>query len=87
MVYILIFLARTKVSYCLTGSFGSYQLAFQESNFKVTIQPASRAPTSKPSSPSLPLDNLNDDFVLDLPDDLDILQKKLLDELCLMQIE
>ena len=68
------------------GSFGSYQLAFQESNFKVTcnlapIQPASRASNSKPSYPSLPLDYLNDDFVLDLPYDLDILQNKLLDEL------
>ena len=68
------------------GSFGSYQFAFQESNFKVTcnlapIQPASRASNSKPSYPSLPLDYLNDDFVLDLPYDLDILQNKLLDEL------
>lgn len=69
-----------------TGAFGSYQLAFQESNFKVTsnlarIQPGSRASNSKPSYPSLPLDDLNDDFVLDLPDDLDLLQNKLLDEL------
>lgn len=68
------------------GSFGSYQLAFQESNFKVTsnlapIQPASRSSNYKPSYPSLPLDDLNDDFVLDLPDDLDMLQNKLLDEL------
>ena len=68
------------------GSFGSYQFSFQESNFKVTcnlapIQPASRASNSKPSYPSLPLDDLNDEFVLDLPDDLDILQNKLLDEL------
>lgn len=69
-----------------TGAFGSYQLAFQESNIKVTsnlarIQPGSRASNSKPSYPSLPLDDLNDDFVLDLPDDLDLLQNKLLDEL------
>ncbi|PFX17579.1 hypothetical protein AWC38_SpisGene18098 [Stylophora pistillata] len=69
-----------------TGSFGFYQLAFQESNFKVTCnlapsQQASRASNSQLSNPSLPLDDLNDDFVLDLPDDLDILQKKPLDEL------
>ena len=68
-----------------TGAFGSYQLAFQESNFKVTsnlarIQPGSRASNSKPSYPSLPLDDLNDDFVLDLPDDLDLLQNKLKDD-------
>ncbi|PFX29627.1 hypothetical protein AWC38_SpisGene5601 [Stylophora pistillata] len=69
-----------------TGLFGSYQLAFQEFNFKVTCnlapsQQASRASNSQRSYPSLPLDDLNDDFVLDLPDDLDILQNKLLDEL------
>jgi len=69
------------------GAFGSYQLAFQESDFKVTsnihVGPIqrSRASNSKPPYPSLPFDDLNDDFVLDLPDDLDTTESKLLNEL------
>lgn len=68
------------------GAFGSYQLAFQESNFKVTsnlapIQQGSRVSNSKLNYPSLPLDDLNDDFVVDLPDDLDAIEDKLLNKL------
>ena len=68
------------------GAFGSYQLAFQESHFKVTTnlaprQQGSRASNSKPNYPSQPLDDLNDDFVLDLPDGLDDIEDKLLNEL------
>ena len=57
--------ADTRFGESPAGAFGSYQLAFQESNFNVTSNLApiqgSRASNSKPPYPSLPLDDLNDD--------------------------
>ena len=70
------------------GAFGCYQLGFQESNFKVTsnLPPIQRGAsntilTTIPPYPSLPLDDVNDDFLLDVRKDLDTLQNRLLDDL------
>ena len=66
------------------GSFGSYQLSFQESNFTVTssFEPSSSSHTfTIPTYPSFPLDDLNDNYILPVPEGLDSSQKKLLDSL------
>ena len=79
-------LIATRFGKSPAGSFGSYQLAFQESNFTITsffepIQGKTSSETPGTSYPSLPLDDLNDDFVLNLPTNLDPPQIKLLDYL------
>ena len=70
------------------GSFGSYQLTFQEANFKVTcnipVNSARQLGTPFNTSanyPSLPLDNFNDDFVLNLLNDMGNMEKKSVDGL------
>ena len=70
------------------GSFGSYQLTFQESKFKVTcnipLNAARQLNTPFNTSanyPSLPLDDFNDDFVLNLANDMGTMEKKILDDL------
>ena len=64
------------------GAFGCYQLGFQESNLPPIQRGASNTiPTTIPPYPSLPLDDVNDDFLLDVPKDLDTLQNRLLDDL------
>jgi hypothetical protein len=64
---------------------GSYQLSFQESNFNVTssfeISSSSHTHTVIPNYPSFPLDDLNESYVLPVPEGLDNAQKKLLDSL------
>ena len=66
---------RTRFGYSPPGSFGSYQLAFSESNFKVTtsFKPGSAKQTdsgSLPKFPSLPVDDFNDNFTINIPKDL-----------------
>ncbi|KAK2558600.1 hypothetical protein P5673_018779 [Acropora cervicornis] len=70
-------LVETKFGESPAGSFGSYQLTFQESNFKVMcnipVNSARQLGTPFNTSanyPSLPLDDFNDDFVLNLPNDM-----------------
>ena len=66
------------------GSFGSYQLSFQESNFTVTssFEPSSSSHTfTIPTYASFPLGDLNDNYILPVPEGLDSSQKKLLDSL------
>ena len=74
----------TKFGSSPAGSFGSYQLSFQESNFTVTssFEPSSSSHTDTiPNYPSFPLDDLNDDYILPVPEGLDNSQKKILDSL------
>lgn len=66
-----------------TGSFGSYQLAFQESNYKIrcnipvnSSQQLNTPFNTSANYPSLPLDDFNDDFVLNLPNDMGDMEKK-----------
>ena len=70
------------------GSFGSYQLAFQESNFKIMcnipVNSAWQLNTPFKASanyPSFPLDDFNDDFVLNFPHDVGTMEKKIVDYL------
>ena len=69
-------LAETRFGESPAGSFGSYQITFQESNFKVTckipVNSARQLGTPFNTSahyPSLPLDDFNDD--LNLPNDME----------------
>ena len=75
----------TKFGSSPAGSYGSYQLSFQESNFIVhsSLKPIlSRYESSfVPAYPSFPLDDLNESFVLPVPENLDVNEKKLLDSL------
>lgn len=76
----------TKFGVSPSGSFGAYQLGFTESNFKVylNLDSVPRKAVSHaflPPYPSLPLDDLNDDFVLSVPEDLDATQMNILDSL------
>ena len=70
------------------GSFGTYQLPFQESNFTVTSpfdpkyacsRTRTRRSTFSPSYPSFPLDDLNDGFVLPVPETLADAEKEFKD--------
>ena len=65
----------TRFGYSPPGSFGSYQLAYSEANFKVTtsFKPGSEKQTdssSLPKLPLLPVDELNDNFTMNIPKDL-----------------
>ena len=75
----------TKFGCNLPGSFGSYQLSFQESNFNVTssfeISSSIHTHTVIPIYPSFPLDDLNDSYVLPVPEVLDNAQKFFLNRL------
>ena len=70
----------TKFGCSPAGSFGSYQLSFQESNFNVIssfgISSSSHTHTVIPNYPSFPLDDLNESYVLPVPEGLDNAQKK-----------
>lgn len=75
----------TKFGRSPTGSFGAYQLGFTESNFKVFVQVDSiprraGSHTFVPPYPSLPLDDLNDDFVILVPENLDATQANKIEE-------
>ena len=74
----------TRFGYSPPGSFGSYQLAFSESNFKVTTSFKSGSGKqsdsgSLPKFPSLPVDDFNDNFIMNIPKDLNQQQEELLD--------
>ena len=75
----------TKFGSSPAGSFGSYQLSFQESNFTVTssfeINSSTHTHKVIPNYPSFPLDDVNDSYVLPVPQGLDNAQKKDLDGL------
>ena len=81
-------LVETRFGESPAGSFGSYQLTFQESNFKVTcnipvnsVRQLGTPFNTSANYPSLPLDDFNDDFVLNLPNDMGDMEKKIVDGL------
>ena len=81
-------LVETRFEESPAGSFGSYQLTFQESNFKVTcnipVNSARQLGTPFNTSAnylSFPLDDFNDDVVLNLPNDMGDMEKKIVDGL------
>ena len=80
----------TKFGYSPPGSFGSYQLSFQESNF-ITTSSLDHAQGSRmtqiPSFPPLPLDDFNDNFHLDTKSNLNSSQVALLENLKVSFIE
>ena len=81
----------TKFGYSPSGSFASYQLAFSESNFIVTtsFKPESEKQIdsgSLPKFPSLPVDDFNDNFTMNIPEDLNQQQQELLDGLKLLLV-